>query len=329
MYDLEIERTVEIIENNGYKRVALQLPEGLKGMATEIAETINKKTGCDVFIFGDPCYGACDLADEEAQRLGCGALFHFGHSEVLATAKLPVHYIEVKLDIDPLPLLSRNLHRLPKNLGLVTTVQHIHLLEKTKTFLEDSGIKVSIGKAQGRVKHRGQVLGCSFSSAKSVVDRVEGFLYIGTGNFHPLGVALSTGKKTFALDMEKGELRDMDKLKEPILRKRFASIAKSKDAKDFGIIVGEKAGQRRTGLAIKIKAVLEDQGKKGYLIFLKEINPDVLLPFRKLDAFVNTACPRITIDDAERYKKPLLTPIELEIVLGTRDWVDYQMDEIG
>ncbi|HDY74833.1 MAG TPA: diphthamide biosynthesis enzyme Dph2, partial [Euryarchaeota archaeon] len=47
-----------------------------------------------------------------------------------------------------------------------------------------------------------------------------------------------------------------------------------------------------------------------------------------LDAFVNTACPRITIDDTARYKRPVLTPIELGIVLGLREWDDYAMDEI-
>ena len=41
-----------------------------------------------------------------------------------------------------------------------------------------------------------------------------------------------------------------------------------------------------------------------------------------------TACPRIAIDDSAMYKKPVITPQELEIVLGLRDWDDYLMDEI-
>ncbi|MBU2560389.1 2-(3-amino-3-carboxypropyl)histidine synthase subunit, partial [archaeon] len=53
-----------------------------------------------------------------------------------------------------------------------------------------------------------------------------------------------------------------------------------------------------------------------------------LLPFRKLGAFVNTACPRISIDDAGKFKRPLITPVELEIVLGAREWEDYAIDEI-
>jgi 2-(3-amino-3-carboxypropyl)histidine synthase len=47
-----------------------------------------------------------------------------------------------------------------------------------------------------------------------------------------------------------------------------------------------------------------------------------------VDAFVSTACPRIAIDDALRYKKPILTPVELEVSLGIRRWDDYVFDSI-
>ena len=52
-----------------------------------------------------------------------------------------------------------------------------------------------------------------------------------------------------------------------------------------------------------------------------------LLPF-EADAYVSTACPRIAIDDYLKYTKPILTPIELEIVLGIKEWSDYTMDLI-
>lgn len=329
MIDLEIDKILKIVVEQGYRRVALQLPEGLKDRATELAERITSDTGSEALIFADPCYGACDLADKTAVELGCDALFHFGHSKVLSNFKLPVHYIEVKLRRDPLLLLSKNLDKLPRRIGLISTVQHIHELDSVKSYLEKEGLKVLIGNAGGRAAHRGQVLGCSFEVAKKIARDVEGFLYIGTGDFHPLGVALSTGKRIFALDVERGELRDMEDLKEKILRKRFGGIARSKDAESFGIIVGEKAGQRRMELARRIKRLIEKHGRRAYFIALREVSSEVLIPYRDIDVFVNTACPRISIDDAERYKKPLLTPVELEIVLEERDWEEYSMDEIG
>jgi 2-(3-amino-3-carboxypropyl)histidine synthase len=329
MYDFEIDRIVRIIKDENYKMVGLQFPEGLKDHAASVADEISSKAGCKVIISSDPCYGACDLADEEMKALGCEALFHFGHSEMLEKLVIPVFYIEVRLEADPLPLIEKNLDRLSKRVGLITTVQHIQTLDRARDFLERKGFEVHVGEAKGRARYAGQVLGCSFGSATGIAKKVDCFLYIGSGNFHPLGVSLATGKPTLAFDPLVGEVRDMQEFKDKILRQRFAQIAKAKEAETFGIIIGEKKGQMRRGLALKIKEKLEKLGKKAYLISLREVSPENLLSFRKLDAFVSTACPRIAIDDAARYKQPLLTPVELEILLGEREWEDYGMDEIS
>ena len=111
-----------------------------------------------------------------------------------------------------------------------------------------------------------------------------------------------------------------------ILRIRFARITKAREAKKWGIIVSSKEGQYRLELANQIKKLLKDTGMEGFVIMVDNVNPDVLLPY--LDAFVVTACPRIAIDDSQMYKKPLITPQELEIVLNKREWENYQLDEI-
>jgi 2-(3-amino-3-carboxypropyl)histidine synthase len=48
-----------------------------------------------------------------------------------------------------------------------------------------------------------------------------------------------------------------------------------------------------------------------------------------IDCFVSTACPRIAIDDYMQYKVPIITPIELDILLGYKKWDDYIFDEIS
>ena len=115
---------------------------------------------------------------------------------------------------------------------------------------------------------------------------------------------------------------------ERILRQRFGLIMEIDNAKTFGILIGEKPGQMRRNLAIRMKRVLEKHGRKGYLLALDHVSPD-LIDFYPVDAFVNTACPRIAIDDSVRYDKPLVTPYELEVALGEKKWENgYQFDEI-
>ena len=140
---------------------------------------------------------------------------------------------------------------------------------------------------------------------------------------------LHTGKPLAMLDPYSGDATEMSLERiERILRQRFGLINSVDDAQTFGILIGEKPGQMRRSLAIRMKRLLEKHGRKGYLLALDHISPD-LIDFYPVDAYVNTACPRIAIDDSVRYAKPLITPYELEVALGEKKWeTGYQFDEI-
>jgi 2-(3-amino-3-carboxypropyl)histidine synthase len=73
--------------------------------------------------------------------------------------------------------------------------------------------------------------------------------------------------------------------------------------------------------------MIDSTGRKSLLITVDEFSPVPLQGF-DLDCYVSTACPRIAIDDYLQYKKPIITPVELEIVLGRREWETYVFDEI-
>ena len=80
MYDLETDRVIDSIKTKGYKKVCLQLPDGLKPHAKEIQDRITKETDADVIIWAGSNFGACDLPIE-VKRLGVDVLVHYGHSE--------------------------------------------------------------------------------------------------------------------------------------------------------------------------------------------------------------------------------------------------------
>jgi len=60
MYNLELEEAKRRILENGYKKILVQLPDGLKPMAAEIVDSLSK-TGASVYIWFSSCFGACDL----------------------------------------------------------------------------------------------------------------------------------------------------------------------------------------------------------------------------------------------------------------------------
>lgn len=342
-YDLELEAVVEEILEKGYSTVGIQLPEGLKVYSPVIADHIEERTGVKVITSAEPCYGACDVADAELSTLGAELIVQFGHSEIPSITinkyKIPVMFIETHSTIetgrfieDIRSYFDHDLKGIQetRNIGITTTVQHINIMPRVIEALKNSGLNCIIGEGDNRIKYHGQVLGCNFSSAISIADKVDCFLFIGSGNFHPLGIALATGQQVMVADPYTREIKDfkeLDKLRDRILKQRYGAIARALDANSFGILIGTKSGQIRTGTAERLQRMVSKHNKKAYLIASKNFEPGYLRSF-KMDAFVSTACPRIAIDDYLKYDTVILTPIELEIVLGERKWENYEFDQI-
>ena len=324
-YDFRLDEVVQKIKEMDAKAVGIQFPEGLKIHAVRVAEKIENETDAVVIISGDPCYGACDVSDTHMEGL-VDLIVHFGHIEFPIEYKVPVLFIEAysKIDIDN--VLKKSLPFLEnyKKIGVVTTIQHLPLIDQIRDFLDGSGKEVVMKEGAGTRK--GQVLGCNFSAIKDV--DADAFLFIGSGNFHALGITLFTEKPVFIADPYMNEVRTIDEFRDRILRIRFAKITKASDAQKFGIIVSSKRGQLRLDLAKSLKKMIDKEKREAFIIMLDNVSPDLLIPYMDLDAFVVTACPRVAIDDASMYKKPLLTPKELEIVLNKREWEDYKIDEI-
>ena len=325
MFDFELETISRWISDGGYASVALQMPEGLKIRAPEISEFIERETGAVPVIVGRPCYGACDLFDYHGWA---DALIHFGHSPIPSQGDDPnVLYIESRSDAEVDESIIGSLSRLPERIGLLATVQYLGLIPKVKGMLESSGREVRVGEGDRRICHPGQVLGCNCSAAESVDADVDGYLFIGEGDFHPLAAAFGMEKPVLVLNPVTGEVRDMSETRDRILRRRFAAIQGARDAESFLVIVCSKVGQNRSGLADEMVSLLRRHGRTAHKVIIEEINPTALISYQ-VDAFVNTACPRIAMDDAARYPKPMLTPPELEIALGEREWGQYVFDQI-
>jgi 2-(3-amino-3-carboxypropyl)histidine synthase len=301
--------------------VGLQAPEGLKRALPALGRHIEEETEAKVIISGDPCFGACDV-DMQLSR-AVDIMLHLGHAE-LEEGPENVIFLEARMNEDLKEVAAKAAKVLKaKKVGVTTTIQHVHKLGQALDALKEHGIQASIGPSGGRIAQAGQVLGCNYSTARSL--DVEEYLFIGTGRFHPLGIALATGKRVVIADPVTGEVSEIDT--DPLLRRRFAAITRARDAKRFAVLVSKKPGQRRMELAERIKNIGQAKGLEMFLVYLDNIEPDRLLNLGA-EAAVSTACPRVALDDAAKYRIPILTPPEFEIMLGERKWEDYSFDEI-
>ncbi len=317
---LEEEKLESEITKRNAKRVLIQLPEGLKVEGPRLASIV-EKAGALAIISADPCYGACDLATQEAETLGADLLVHFGHTPLTTQQRVPTIYIEAKAEAAIKEAVNEALPKLKswKRLGLATTVQHVDMLSEARELLIKTGKSVAIGDT-GKLKYAGQVTGCNYSNARAVSNDVEAFLFIGGGRFHAIGLALATGKPVVVADPYENRAYALNDEVQKIIKQRFATIYEAKKAKNCGVLIGLKSGQERFDKALQIKARLETQGRKAILFALREITPAALLQFPTVDAFVNTACPRVSLDDSSKFLKPVLTLEETSVILGEMSW---------
>jgi len=320
IFNFEEERLAKEIQKHKAKRVLVQLPEGLKPYAPRIAAAV-ESVGAQAFISADPCYGACDLAIYEAKTLQADLIIHYGHTEMNKQPTTLVVYFEARAKIDVKIAVKKALPLLEswESIGLVGTVQHIHEITKAKNVLLKVEKKVVIGDA-GRLKYAGQVTGCDYSNVTAVAHQVDAFLFIGGGKFHAIGVSLASSKPTIVADPYEKRAYSVESETEKTRRQRMTRISEAKKARNFGILVGLKPGQTRLQRAIEIKYKLQNKGKNAVLFALKEITPEALMQFPTIDAYVNTACPRIVLDDSPRFLKPMLTADETLVVIEEMDW---------
>ncbi|MDH5794818.1 MAG: 2-(3-amino-3-carboxypropyl)histidine synthase subunit, partial [Candidatus Bathyarchaeota archaeon] len=165
-------------------------------------------------------------------------------------------------------------------------------------------------------------LGCDYSNARSVSDKVEAFLFVGGGRFHAMGLYLATMKPTVVADPFENRAYPIQADAGKMVRRRWAEISEAKKAKGFGVIIGLKPGQYKIEAALRIKQALEENGKRAVLLALREITSSALLQFPTIEAYVNTACPRIALDETSFFRKPVLTVRETYVALEKIRWED-------
>lgn len=332
-YSIDMEKAAQTIKRKGYKTVAMQIPEGLKRHVLKIVEFLEKKTEATIIVSADPYFGACDIANNKLKNLDVEFVVHIGHTPIpeIENLCIPTTFVNALSTMDITKAVERSLSFLEgKRIGIVTTAQHLHSLEVAENILQKNNFEPIISTGDARISTKGQILGCDFSVGMNIIDKVDCFLFIGSGTFHPVGLLLSSKKPVVAADPYTNSVKkqELDELKDIILRQRYGAIAISKNARKFGILVGLKRGQQRMDLAHRVREILDAFNKKSLIIAMDNFSPVSLQGFGDIDCFVSTACPRIAIDDYLQYKIPIITSIELEIVLGKKKWEDYRFDQI-
>jgi len=305
---IDEEKVFRLIRERRPRGIVVNAPGGLLRQTRELTRRIEAEYGIPCFLSGDSCFGICDTTDSEVPKLGADLALHIGHNAVVDEIGEFTHLIDAKDDVKFDAVIDRSIpvFRPYRRLGLATFSQHLDELGPAKRQLEAAGFEVRLGRDDNNLLFQSQTFGCDFSTIYEMGKDVDAFCYLGESEFHAVGVALATGKPTYLLDPYLEEVRDM-KEEAAIRRKRsILAVYKALDARVFGVVTGLKEGQMMLGRSRWITKRLEMNGRRVFQLAMRDVTPDRLAPYREIEAFVQTACPRISIDGFT-FDRPVLS----------------------
>ena len=213
-------------------------------------------------------------------------------------------FSKVKLNKDFLEAVENAVKKY-KKVGLVSIVQYAPQQEVLHAYLSNRGKDVSTAYGK-HSQFKGQILVCDVAAATKIRDKVDCFVYLGTGKFHPTIVAAKSGKPVLIADpltRVVSEVSERDVHKHNV--RRTIVQDKLKHARKVGILVSTKPGQANLGTARLVKSKLVEQGKKAYIFLAETLIPEDMVNFPDIEIWVNTSCAGL-FDDYERFERPVI-----------------------
>jgi len=332
MYSFEEDRILRWLRSENVNEVLLQVPDGIKpyigGLVNFLVEN-----DISVFVSGSHTWGGCDIAFNEAISIGIRHIVHIGHHGPVRVANfrgikvlfIPGYY---EIDTEKVSVLLIDFLRGKYNsIGLFTTIQHYRDFKKIVNELEKQKIRVYTGKSPDPFLPRGVIIGCDPRASDYLEKDVDVIVVIAGGIFHALSIGLwRSEKKVFSLDPYILKIKDVTPSIRKILSLRLHNIINAIDKEKFIIVISTKPGQFFFSQAKKIEKMLKKHGKKVLKIITEEVRRETFINMRVNDyGYINSACPRLSIDDPEIFPGPVVNIGEAKYILGIAKIEEYSL----
>ncbi|KAL3131581.1 hypothetical protein ABBQ38_007881 [Trebouxia sp. C0009 RCD-2024] len=313
---MQIHKTVWRLRQAKAKRVAIQFPEGLLMYSCIIADILESFADVDhCFILGDVTYGACCIDDFSASALGADFLVHYGHSCLVPVdfTKVPCMYIfvDIKIDMEHLVESVRFNFEPGSNLILAGTIQFASSIQLAKQHL--AADFPSLVVPQSKPLSPGEVLGCT---APLVAGSADAIVFVADGRFHLEAIMIANPDiPAFRYDPYGRVLTEEQYDHKGMRQARRKAIQAAREVKQFGLILGTLGRQGNPRILDHLQGIMQQKGISFTVVLLSEVAPWKLDLMTHVDAWIQIACPRLSIDWGEGFHKPTLTPYEAMIAL--------------
>lgn len=313
---------VRELRSRRFRRVVLQAPDGMRNRLVRLSRVVQEAGVEVVAIDGDRCFGACDLPICAVRFLGADAVVHLGHTPYPLRVELgiPVYYIPCYDRVSiPRALVRRLADELAS--GRPAIFYPIQYYPAFREMLREACREAEVDEEQAG-EMASVLIGCDSATVRRLGRHADSVIVIGSGLFHGLGAAVWSGRRTIVLDLYRGEAVDVERERRRVLAIIAERIERFSQAKRVGVIAILKSGQFNLEAALSVKGEAERMGKEAHLITMTDVTPEKLDYLLDFEAFVQTGCPRISIDDLESFSRPVINLEQFQISAGRMRFED-------
>lgn len=158
-----------------------------------------------------------------------------------------------------------------------------------------------------------QILGCTAPQIRCA----DVLIYVGDGRFHLEAAMIANPKlRAYRYDPYEKKLSEEFYDHDTMRVVRQNAIENAKSGQTIGLILGTLGRQGNPKVLDSLEKRIITSGKTNVNILMSEIFPDKISMFSDIDAFIQIACPRLSIDWGTAFTKPFLTPYEGAVALN-------------
>jgi len=209
-------------------------------------------------------------------------------------------------------------------------VQFISAVHAAREMLTKEGYR-DIVVPQAKPLSAGEILGCTAPTLRKS-EEVGAVVFVADGRFHLEAFMIANPRvKAYRFDPFLGVLVLEEYDHVGMKQARKAAVLAARKATSWGVILGTLGRQGSVKVLDRVVDHLEEKGLEHTVVLMSELSPARMELFGdSVDAWVQIACPRLSIDWGEGFKKPVLTTFEFDVALGyIPGWWEKGSSECG
>ncbi|KAI1137353.1 diphthamide biosynthesis protein [Hypoxylon sp. FL0543] len=339
----EIVRTAAEIQENGWKRIALQFPDAMLPDAPWVVDALSaqlekswkeareqeQKQRQRLYILADTSYSACCVDEIAAEHANADGVVHYGRACLSPTSRLPVLHIFTRQKLDYGVVAEEFQKEFPEKTEKVVVMADVMFQEHVapiSELLREKGYNNVVATEivrdpTGAIPNRRLVLGDT-PAGESVEPNLSEYhlFHISTP---PTSLLLTLSSRLASLRIYStpsspytAASESLDPSATPgMLRRRYALVIRLATASIIGILVNTLSVKNYMSTISTLKDQIAAAGKKSYTIVVGKLNAAKLANFAEVDGWVVVGCWESGLVEQEGLWKPVVTPFELGLAL--------------